>query len=250
MPQNFSATPRDVLNIFTRNNLLPKFNDYSTTQLYKKIFVDKITDDKFRFVNQLAELDRKIAAAKQLAEEEAQRKKLEASKPKLTANFDYRPLIKKYDNLIVVRTFSKSRSFAGGRAGYCLGSPEIIKDIEFMRFSTNPFNLSRMACAAAEASFDDDEYFRSRVADVVKVRDGFSEALRKLGFEVTESSSNFVFARFPGKNGRDLAAALRERGILIRRFDSERIKDHLRITVGTAEQMSALVDALSDILKG
>ncbi|MBR3423477.1 MAG: histidinol-phosphate transaminase [Clostridia bacterium] len=160
------------------------------------------------------------------------------------------PLVKKYDNLIVVRTFSKSRSFAGGRVGYCLASPEIIKDIEFMRFSTNPFNLSRTACAAAEASFDDDDYFRARVADVVRVRDEFSAALCKLGFEVTESSSNFVFAKFPGKSGRDLAAALRERGILIRRFDSERIKDHLRITVGTAEQMSALVGALADILKG
>ena len=85
---------------------------------------------------------------------------------------------------------------------------------------------------------------------MVRVRDEFSAALCKLGFEVTESSSNFVFAKFPGKSGRDLAAALRERGILIRRFDSERIKDHLRITVGTAEQMSALVGALADILKG
>ena len=159
------------------------------------------------------------------------------------------PLIKKYDNLIIVRTFSKSRSFAGGRAGYCLASPDIIRDIEFMRFSTNPFNLSRMACAAAEASFADDAYFRARVADVVRVRDGFSSALCELGFEVIPSSSNFVFARFPGKSGRDLAAALRERGILIRRFDSERIKDFLRITIGTEEQMNVLAGAFADILK-
>ena len=159
------------------------------------------------------------------------------------------PLIGKYDNLIVVRTFSKSRSFAGGRAAYCLSSPDVIRDIEFMRFSTNPFNLSRMACAAAEASFEDDAYFKEHVGAVVETRKKFSMALKGLGFEVLPSSANFVFARYPGKSGKELAGELRERSILIRRFDSERIKDYLRITIGTEEQMNVLVGALADILK-
>ncbi len=157
-------------------------------------------------------------------------------------------LVGEHDNLIVVRTFSKSRSLAGARVGYCLASPELIRDIELIRFSTNPYNLSRMACAAAEASLADREYFKKCVGEIVRVRGRLLEKLSELGFEATDSASNFVFARYPGMRGDALAAALRERGVLVRRFAGERTGDFLRITLGSAEQTSALVSALSEIV--
>ncbi len=157
------------------------------------------------------------------------------------------PLLGKHKNLIVVRTFSKSRSLAGGRVGYCVAFPEIIRDIDLIRFSTNPYNLSRAAVAAAEASLDDDGYFKECVETVVRTRDRFAADLRAIGFDLSDSSANFVFARCPEISGKRLAAVLRERGFLVRRFDGERIKDHLRITVGSRSDMAALFSELKNI---
>lgn len=157
-------------------------------------------------------------------------------------------LVKEFDNLIVVRTFSKSRSLAGARVGYCVAQPGIIRDIELIRFSTNPYNLSRMAVAAAEASLADDGYFKKCVREVVRVRGKLIAGLRALGFEATDSEANFVFARHPGTDGGALAAALRERGILIRRFAGERTGDHLRITVGGEADTDVLLATLSGIV--
>ena len=158
------------------------------------------------------------------------------------------PLVREHENVIVVRTLSKSRSLAGARAAYCVASPDVIRDIDLIRFATNPYNVSRMACAAAEASFEDDEYFRANVAAVVSERERLEDELARLGFETTPSSANFVFTRFPGKDGKAIAAALRERGVLVRRFDGERTGDRLRITVGSREQNDVLLRELAAIV--
>ena len=158
------------------------------------------------------------------------------------------PLVREYDNLLVTQTFSKARSLAGGRLGYGVGNPELIRDLEMIRYSTNPYNLDSMTQAAGAACLDHDDYNRQNCRTIMRTRENTRKALADLGFEVTDSKANFLFARHPGIGGEELYLKLRERGILIRHFNVERIKDYNRISVGTEEQMEALAAAIREIL--
>ena len=158
------------------------------------------------------------------------------------------PLIREYDNLLVTQTFSKSRSMAGGRLGFGAANPEIIRDLETIRYSTNPYNIDSMTLAAGTACLQHDEYNTKNCRTIIRTREKTRKALEKLGFEVTDSKANFLFARHPGISGGELYAKLKERGILVRHFDAERIRDYNRISVGTEEQMDTLVQETEKIL--
>ena len=158
------------------------------------------------------------------------------------------PLIREYDNLLVTQTFSKSRSMAGGRLGFGAANPEIIRDLETIRYSTNPYNIDMMTQAAGTACLLHDDYNTENCRTIIRTREKTRKALEKLGFEVTDSRANFLFARHPDIRGGDLYRKLKERGILVRHFDAERIRDYNRISVGTDEQMEELVRVTEDIL--
>lgn len=158
------------------------------------------------------------------------------------------PLINKYENLLVVGTFSKSRSLAGSRLGFAIGCKALIRDLNTLRYSTNPYNINRVTMAAGIGALEDEEYTRSNCAAIVENRSYTAEKLRELGFEMTESGANFLFAKLPGTEGEKLYLELKNRGILVRHFKKERISDYLRITIGTKEQMDALIEAIKDIL--
>ncbi len=158
-------------------------------------------------------------------------------------------LIQRYPNVLVCHTFSKSRSLAGLRVGYALGSAELIEGLERVKNSFNSYPMDRLALAGALASVQDDAHFKASCARVVQIRAQLVSDLHHLGFEVLPSTANFVFARHPGHRGAALAQALRERAIIVRHFAKpERISDHLRITVGNPEDCAALTAALRDIL--
>ncbi len=159
------------------------------------------------------------------------------------------PLIKKYDNLLVTQTFSKSRSMAGARLGFGVASKELIADLNRIKYSTNPYNINRMTMAAGIGVLNDEEYTLKNCAQICENRKYTEEALLKIGFEVIPSKTNFVFAKHPGIAGDVIYKKLRERSILVRHFESERISQYNRITVGTKEQMEKLVSALREILK-
>ena len=158
------------------------------------------------------------------------------------------PLIREYDNLLVTQTFSKSRSLAGGRLGFGAANPEIIRDLNTIRFSTNPYNIDRMTLAAGTACLQHDEYNEANCRTIIATRDRTREALKKLGFEVTRSKANFLFARHPDISGEELYRKLKERGILIRHFSLERIRDYNRISIGTDEQMEAFLKETERII--
>lgn len=160
------------------------------------------------------------------------------------------PLIHKYDNLLVTQTFSKSRSMAGARLGYGIGCKALINDLNTVKYSTNPYNVNSMTMAAGIGMLEDEEYTASNCRAIQKSREYITDELRGLGFTVTDSKTNFIFARHPKISGKELYLALRQHGILVRHFSSERIAEYNRITVGTLEQMQILRDTLADILDG
>ena len=160
------------------------------------------------------------------------------------------PLIREYDNLLVVQTFSKSRSLAGGRLGFGAGNPEIIRDLNTAKYSINPYTINRMTMAAGIASLENDEYNMDNCRKIAEAREWTRKTLEKMGFEVTPSRANFLFARHPDISGEKLYKVLKERGILIRHFNVERIRDWNRISVGTREQMEQLVRVISEIILG
>ncbi len=159
------------------------------------------------------------------------------------------PLIRKYDNLLVTQTFSKSRSMAGARLGMGIGNPELIRDLNTVKYSTNPYNVNSLTSAACVASLKNDEYNRENSLKIMDTRDQYGRKLRELGFEMTESQANFFFARHPEIPGEELYLELKKRGVLIRHFNAERIKDYNRITIGTPEQMDRLVEEIKAILE-
>lgn len=159
-------------------------------------------------------------------------------------------LVSKYDNLMVVQTFSKSRSLAGGRLGFALAHRDIIADLEKIRYSTNPYNLDRLTLHAGAAAFSDEAYFDDCTRRIINCRSYTTEKLREIGFEVCRSSANFVFARHPAISGEELYLRLKNMGILIRHLSGERIKDYNRITIGTKWQMDQLISAVGVILAG
>jgi histidinol-phosphate aminotransferase len=157
-------------------------------------------------------------------------------------------LLDRYPNLLIVRTFSKSRALAGLRVGYAIGSEDLIAGLNAVKNCFNSYTIDRVALAAAEAAVRDVDYFEATRAKITASRDRTVAALRELGFTVTDSKTNFVFAKYPGISGNDLFAALRKRGILVRHFSAPRIDDWLRITIGTDEDMDTLINTLKEIV--
>lgn len=158
-------------------------------------------------------------------------------------------LIHKYDNLLVTQTFSKSRSMAGARLGFGAGNRELIRDLNTIKYSTNPYNVNRMTMAAGVGALEADGYFRVNCQKIIETRDWTNMELIKLGFHILPSMTNFVFAKYPGISGKALNLALREKGILVRHFDTPKLNDYNRITIGSREQMKSLVSALKEILE-
>ena len=157
-------------------------------------------------------------------------------------------LIKKYPNLLVVRTLSKSHSLAGLRVGFALGHPELIQGLDRVKNSFNSYPLDNLALAGATAAIEDEEYFETTRDAVILSRDALTVGLQNLGFEVLPSAANFVFARHPDHKGADLAAGLRAKNIIVRHFNKPRIADFLRITVGTDAQCAQLLTACGEVL--
>lgn len=159
------------------------------------------------------------------------------------------PLVRKYDNLLVTGTFSKSRSMAGARLGFGFGCPALIADLETLRYSTNPYNINRMTMAAGLGQLADEAETRRNCQAVMANRAYTTEKLQAMGFTVLPSAANFVFATHPAIRGKDLYLRLKERGILVRHFDTARLTDYNRITIGSRAQMDALLDAIQAILE-
>ncbi len=159
-------------------------------------------------------------------------------------------LVNRYENLLVVQTFSKSRSLAGGRLGYGIGSASLIRDLNTIRFSTNPYNVNTVTMAAGAGALADPEYTAKNCEYIQTVRAYTTEKLRDLGFTIPESSANFIFASHPDLDGEALYQELKKRGILIRHFSVERIRNWNRITIGKKEDMDALIREITDILGG
>jgi len=158
------------------------------------------------------------------------------------------PLIASHPNLLVVQTMSKSRALAGLRVGYAIGDAGLIEALTRVKDSFNSYPLGRLAQAGAIAALEDEAYFQAARVRVIEGRKRLNLGLVRLGFEVLPSSANFVFARHPAHQGAALAAALRERAVIVRHFSAPRISDYLRITVGTDGQIETLLSALSEIL--
>ena len=157
-------------------------------------------------------------------------------------------LIDEFENLLVVRSFSKSRSLAGLRLGYALGQASLIEGLQRVKNSFNSYPIDRLACRLGVASIADDDYFRESIERVIASRERLGEALRGLGFGVFPSSSNFIFARVPGGEAGKLYRELKAAGILVRYFDRPRIDDCLRISIGSDAECDALLAALEKLL--
>ena len=153
-------------------------------------------------------------------------------------------LIDSYPNLLVTQTLSKSRSLAGLRVGFAAGNAELIEALNRVKDSFNSYPLDRLALAGAKAAYEDEDWFQDSREGVIRERERVGEGLQKLGFEVLPSRANFVFVRHPELGGAGLADGLREKGVIVRHFDKPRISEFLRITIGTAQQNDALLEAI------
>ena len=159
------------------------------------------------------------------------------------------PLIDQYENLLVVQTFSKSRQLAGARLGLAMGNAALIADLNRVKFSLNPYNINRLTLKAGQAALEDTAYFEKTRAAIMDTRAWTMQQLTDRGFTVLDSRTNFVFASTGRINGGELYKELKKNGILVRHFDAPRIENWLRITIGTPEQMQALMDAVDKILE-
>ena len=158
------------------------------------------------------------------------------------------PLIEKYENLLIVQTFSKSRSMAGMRIGFAMGSPKLIKYLNDAKYSFNSYTMDRTALAAGVAAVKDQEYFCETCHKIIETREWTKKELSKLGFSFEDSKANFIFATHETCLAEDLFKALRERHIYVRYFPGGRTGNHLRITVGTREEMETFIGFLRDYL--
>ncbi|MBO7345377.1 MAG: histidinol-phosphate transaminase [Clostridia bacterium] len=158
-------------------------------------------------------------------------------------------LLDKYDNLVVTQTFSKSRSMAGARLGFGVASKEIISDLMSIKYSTNPYNVNSMTAGAGIGALTDDEYFKQNCKKIIENREWTKNRLNELGFETLPSKANFLFAKNDKISGKTLYEKLKERGVLVRHFDKERIKEYNRITIGSHEQMQIFIDSVKSILE-
>ena len=157
-------------------------------------------------------------------------------------------LTKTYPNLLVVQTYSKSRSMAGARLGYAIGNAELIRDLETVKFSTNPYNVNRLTLRAGVQAIAEQDYYTENCKKIMETRAYTKEKLEALGFTVLDSRSNFLFAMKPGIDGGAIYRGLKERGVLVRHFDKDPIRDYNRITIGTPEQMDIFLKKLEELL--
>lgn len=160
------------------------------------------------------------------------------------------PLIEKYPNLLVVQTFSKSRSMAGARLGFAIADKALIADLNRIKYSTNPYNINRLTMTAGVAALEAEDYYKTNCQKIMETRADTSAALQDLGFTVIPSQANFIFAAHPSYDGEKLYRDLKRRGILVRHFTSPRISNFNRITIGTPEQMQLLVQTVRELLEG
>lgn len=157
-------------------------------------------------------------------------------------------LLEKYENLLVVQTFSKSRSMAGMRIGYAMGNPSLIKALNDVKYSFNSYTMNRPSILAGVASIEDDVYFRQMNEKIIETREWFKGEMRELGFSFPDSKANFIFATHPKKKARDIFLAARERDIYVRYFDKPNLDNYLRITIGTREEMEVFLTFLREYL--
>lgn len=158
------------------------------------------------------------------------------------------PLLSRYDNLLITRTFSKSRCLAGGRLGYGFGSAELIADLEKIKYSTNPYNVNRLTLLLGEKTVEAEDYYREKCAEIMETRAWTTKQLENLGFTVLPSQTNFVFAKTDKMDGGELYEKLKENGILVRHFSNPKISQFNRITIGTKAQMETLIATLKEVL--
>lgn len=159
------------------------------------------------------------------------------------------PLVRQYENLLITQTFSKSRSMAGGRLGCGIASPALIADLNTIKYATNPYNINAMTMAAGLGVLADEAYTQKNCQTIIENRNYLSAELKKLGFTVTPSMANFVFAAHSRLPGKLIYERLRENGILVRHFETPRIASYNRITIGTRADMETLVHVLSKIVE-
>lgn len=159
------------------------------------------------------------------------------------------PLIKKYDNLLVVQTFSKSRSLAGMRIGYAMGSPKLIRYLNDVKFSFNSYTMNTLTIAAGVASVADEVYFRENIAKIVATRERIKMELAKLDFIFGDSKTNFIFAAHKTVPAQEIFEALRKNEIYVRHWNKPRIANYLRISIGTDEEMDKMLAFLATFLK-
>ena len=158
-------------------------------------------------------------------------------------------LVRKYPNLVVVQTFSKSRNMAGARIGFAISTKEIIGDMNKIKFTFNPFNMSSFAIEAGTAAVSDTEYLKKCVNKIIHNREDFEDEMEKLGFEVIRTCTNFAFMKIHGMEASELGKELKKRGILVRHYPTERLNDYLRITIGTDEEMAEVVKNIKEIME-
>lgn len=159
------------------------------------------------------------------------------------------PLIHKYDNLLVTGTFSKSRSLAGGRLGFGIGCKALIWDLNAIKYATNPYNINRMTMAAGVGTLMDEDYIQKNCQTIIEVREWTVQQLKALGFVLTDSKANFVFAMHPQADGKEIYLRMKQKGVLIRHFDTPRLCRYNRITVGSRQQMEVFLEKLNEVLE-
>ena len=157
-------------------------------------------------------------------------------------------LTRRHGNLLVVQTFSKSRSLAGARLGFAVGNRELIADLETIKFSTNPYNVNRLTLRAGAEALAEQRYYDKCCQAIMETRDRTAEQLRGMGFTVLPSRTNFLFVCREGLDGAAIYRGLKDRGVLVRHFDQARIQNFVRVTVGTPEQMNIFLEKLRELL--
>lgn len=157
-------------------------------------------------------------------------------------------LTKEYDNVLIVQTYSKSRSLAGMRIGYAMGNPELIKAMNDVRYSYNSYPMTRLSVALGVAALEDETYFQDTVAKVIETREWTKEQLKRLGFSFRDSRTNFIFAAHESVPAVQIFDALREKHIFVRHFSQKRIDNYLRISIGTREEMESFIEETEKIV--
>ena len=157
-------------------------------------------------------------------------------------------LTEKYDNLLCVQTFSKSRSMAGARLGFAIANAKLIEDLDKIKYSTNPYNVNSLTQIAGTQALIDNDYYMNNAKRIIDNRTATTLALKDLGFTVLDSKANFIFASSDKISGKDLYLKLKNKGVLVRHFDKDRIKDFIRITIGSAQEMEIFIQKIKEIL--